>query len=173
LVARFQRRPSVWVQPSGNWGKGAVELVQLPSNQEPFDNIVVFWVPAAPPPVGRALDLDYELYWTTNDASPLELGHVIATRIGRTNSKPPHLRFVVEFGGAAVESLPVTEQLSAKIDYGPGAVPVTYDLFKNEFNQTWRLVIEIVEPSRAVNLRAALKRGDQRITESWNFTWQP
>jgi len=173
LVAGFQRRPSVWVQPAGNWGKGAVELMQLASDQEPADNIVAFWRPSAPPPAGRALDIEYQLHWTTNDPSPLDAGHVQATRIGRTNGKPPHLRFVVEFGGTAVESLPSTEKLSANVDYGAGAVPVTYDLFKNEFNQTWRLVIEIVEPGQAVNLRACLKRGDRRITEMWNFTWQP
>jgi glucan biosynthesis protein len=83
------------------------------------------------------------------------------------------LRFVVEFGGGAVESLPSTAKLAANVEYGTGAVPVTYDLFKNEYNQTWRLVIEIVEPRQAVNLGAYLKHGDRRITETWNFTWQP
>jgi glucans biosynthesis protein len=173
LVAGFQRRPSVWVQPSGNWDKGAVELVQLASDQEPDDNIVAFWRPSVSPLAGRALELEYQLYWTTNDPSPLDEGHVQATRIGRTTGQPPHLRFVVEFGGGAVESLPSTAKLAANVEYGTGAVPVTYDLFKNEYNQTWRLVIEIVEPRQAVNLGAYLKHGDRRITETWNFTWQP
>jgi periplasmic glucans biosynthesis protein len=173
LVAKFQRRPSVWVQPIGNWGKSAVELVQLASDQEFFDNVVAFWVPAVPPPAGKPFDIEYELRWTTNDPSPPDLGHVSATRIGETAGTPPHLRFLVEFDGPAVESLPATENLSASIDYSDGAVPVTHDLFKNEFNQTWRLVIEIVEPRQVVNLRAYLKRGDQKITETWNFTWQP
>ena len=173
MVAGFQCRPSVWVQPLGKWGKGSVQLVELASDQEFFDNIVAFWVPSAPPPVGHGLDIEYELHWTTTDPSPLELAHVRATRIGRTNGKPPNLRFVVEFAGAAVETLPGTEKLDADINYGAGAVPVTHDLFKNELNQTWRLVIEIVEPRQAVDLRASLKRGARQITDTWNFTWQP
>ena len=173
LVAGYQRRPSVWVQPLGNWGKGVVELVQLASDQEAFDNVVAFWRPTATPQAGHALDVNYELHWTTNDPSGLGLGHVRATRIGRMTGKLPHLRFVVEFAGAAVESLPKTEPLTANIVYGAAAERVAHDLFKNEFNQTWRLVIEIVEPRQALSLRAGLERQGQPITETWNYTWQP
>ena len=173
LVARYHHRPSVWVRPVGNWGKGSVELVELASDQEYFDNVVVFWKPDVPPSVGRALEIDYELLWTTNSLSPPELGHVRATRIGRIDGKPPHLRFVVEFGGIALESLPRTEELTPSIDYGAGGERVTHALVKNEFNQAWRLIVEIVEPPQAVNLRAFLSRGGRRVTETWNYTWRP
>jgi glucans biosynthesis protein len=161
------------VQPVGNWGKGSVDLVQLASDQESFDNVVAFWRPAAPPLVGHALEVNYELRWTTNDPSAVELGHIRSTQIGRTTGKPPHLRFVVEFDGAAVEALSTNENLTANIDYGDGAEPVTHDLFKNQFNHTWRLVIEIVEPRQALNLRGYLKKRGRPITETWDYTWQP
>jgi glucans biosynthesis protein len=173
MNAAFQLRPSVWVKPRGNWGKGSVELVQLASDQEPSDNIAAFWAPSSPPATGQALDVEYELQWATADPSPPELGRVLATRIGRTSGKPPNLRFVVEFGGDAVEKLGAAERPAATVEYGDGAVAVARDLFKNPINQTWRLVIEIVEPRQAVNLRAFLGRGDRKITETWNFTWQP
>ncbi len=173
LGAGYQRRPSVWVQPVGNWGKGSVDLVQLASDQESFDNVVAFWRPAAPPLVGHALEVNYELRWTTNDPAALDLGHVRSTRIGRTIGQPSHLRFVVEFDGAAVETLSTNENFTAHIDHGAGAKPVTHDLFKNQFNHTWRLVIEIVEPSQALNLRARLERRGHPITETWDYTWQP
>jgi len=173
LVARYHRRPSVWVRAVGNWGKGSVELVELASDQEYFDNVVAFWKPAVAPAVGQALEIDYELHWTTNSPSPPELGHVQATRIERMVGKPPHLRFVVEFGGAAVESLPRKENLTANIDYGAGVERVTHALVKNEFNQAWRLVVEIVEPRQAVNLRAFLSGSGRPVTETWDYTWQP
>jgi glucan biosynthesis protein len=31
---QYQSRPSYWVQPLGNWGKGGVELVEIPSDEE-------------------------------------------------------------------------------------------------------------------------------------------
>ncbi len=43
--ALYERRPSAWVEPIGNWGAGRVELVQIPTPDETNDNIVAFWVP--------------------------------------------------------------------------------------------------------------------------------
>jgi glucans biosynthesis protein len=175
LVAWYQRRPNVWVKPSGNWGKGAVELAQLPSTREASDNVVAFWRPADPPKVGQGLDIKYELHWTTNSPVPVELGHVRSTRIGRTMVmvKPTHLRFVIEFAGAAVENLPNGQNLTAHIDYGPGAEPIVHNVIKNEITQSWRLVIEVAEPRQALSLRARLERNKRPITETWNYTWQP
>ena len=45
LDARYDRRPSAWVEPKGSWGPGRVELVQIPSPDESNDNIVAYWVP--------------------------------------------------------------------------------------------------------------------------------
>ena len=45
LEARYELRPSVWVEPVGSWGTGRVELVQIPTPDETNDNIVAYWVP--------------------------------------------------------------------------------------------------------------------------------
>jgi glucans biosynthesis protein len=177
LVAAFQDRPTVWIKPAAGWGQGTVELVQIPTDTEFQDNITAFWVPAHPPAPGGALDLDYEIVWTREEVSPRSLGHVVASRIGRVlvepPKNPPNLRFVVDFGGPAVESIPANEKLAAAIEYGNEVKFVTDTLLKNQFNQTWRLVIEIADPGKAVDLRACLKRRGQPITETWTFTWQP
>jgi glucans biosynthesis protein len=127
----------------GNWEK-AGELVELASDQEYWDNVVAFWKPAVAPAVGHALEIEYELHWSTNSPSPPELGHVRATRTERMVGKPPHLRFVVEFGGAAVESLPGKENLTANIDYGAGVKRVTHLVKMNQPGLAF--AIEIVEP---------------------------
>ena len=177
LVARFQDRPSVWIRPLGKWGQGAVELIQLPTDTEFLDNITVFWVPARPTEPGSALDLDYEVVWTRDEPLPRKLGHVTASRIGRVVVEPPkehpHLRLVVDFGGEAVESLPAGVKLDAAVEYGKDVEFITDNLVKNPINQTWRLVIEIADPGKAVDLRASLKRQGQPVTETWTFTWQP
>ncbi len=49
LGARYDLRPSAWVEPKGSWGAGRVELVQIPSPDETNDNIVAYWVPDAAP----------------------------------------------------------------------------------------------------------------------------
>ena len=43
--ARYELRPSAWIEPVGDWGPGRVELVQLHTPDETNDNIVAYWVP--------------------------------------------------------------------------------------------------------------------------------
>jgi glucans biosynthesis protein len=70
----YDRRPSLWVEPKpGGWGKGSVQLVEIPTVDETFDNIVAFWNPAEKPKAGQELLFGYRLHWGTHMpyASPL------------------------------------------------------------------------------------------------------
>jgi len=49
LEARYELRPSIWVEPVSKWGAGRVELVQIPTPNEANDNIVAYWVPNTVP----------------------------------------------------------------------------------------------------------------------------
>ena len=68
----YDRRPSLWVEPkpgpNGGWGKGAVQLVEIPTVDETFDNIVAFWNPMDKPKPGQELLFGYRLYWGDEDA---------------------------------------------------------------------------------------------------------
>ena len=44
--ARYDLRPSLWVEPLSGFDAGAVQLVELPAPHEGEDNIVAFWRPA-------------------------------------------------------------------------------------------------------------------------------
>jgi glucans biosynthesis protein len=73
----YDRRPSLMGRaqagPNGGWGKGAVQLVEIPTVDETFDNIVAFWNPMDKPKPGQELLFSYRLYWGTHMpyASPL------------------------------------------------------------------------------------------------------
>lgn len=45
---RFELRPSVWVEPLGDWGQGTVQLLEVPSDSEVNDNIICHWRPRQP-----------------------------------------------------------------------------------------------------------------------------
>ena len=55
--------------PKGKWGKGWVELVQIPTDDEIHDNIVAFWRPAAAP-VGQPLSFAYTLKLALSGSVP-------------------------------------------------------------------------------------------------------
>ena len=48
LEAHYHKRPGLWVEPKGDWGKGTVTLVEIPADQEIYDNIVAYWRPMEP-----------------------------------------------------------------------------------------------------------------------------
>ena len=48
LESSFERRPSLWAEPIGDWGEGAVKLIEIPTKEEIHDNIAAFWQPKAP-----------------------------------------------------------------------------------------------------------------------------
>ena len=67
LEAKYHIRPSMWVEPLGDWGAGSVTLIEIPADREIYDNVVAFWRPAAPleplPPEASGHRYRYRLYW--------------------------------------------------------------------------------------------------------------
>ncbi len=102
----YDRRPSLWVEPSGHWGKGAIELVEIPTDDEIHDNVVAMWVPEKPAAAGSETALSYRLYWEADEPFPTDLARVVATRLGNGGQpglpRPKGVRkFMVEFSRAA------------------------------------------------------------------------
>lgn len=60
----YNKRPSLWVEPRNQWGKGAVSLMEIPTTGETLDNIVCFWQPEKAVKAGDELDFRYRLYWS-------------------------------------------------------------------------------------------------------------
>ena len=103
---RYERRPSVWIEPLANWGKGRVLLSEIPTADETNDNIVAFWQPDAPVVPGAQLELAYRIHWCQRAPVQPTVAICVGTRIGRggvtgfVQPNPDNLRkFVVDFAG--------------------------------------------------------------------------
>jgi glucans biosynthesis protein len=68
LEALYHKRPGVWVEPKGDWGEGAVTLVEIPTPSEVFDNIVCYWAPKGGLPAGSDNAFSYSLTWSQDKA---------------------------------------------------------------------------------------------------------
>ena len=104
LEARYERRPSVWVEPKGAWGEGFIELVEIPVEDEIHDNIAVYWKPAKRPEAGKSYKFDYRLHWAENVPAAWSGARVAKTRIGNAK-KPETFLFVIDFDGPAVKDI--------------------------------------------------------------------
>lgn len=95
--AHYEQRPSAWVEPTGDWGKGAVMLFELPTADEFTDNIVAFWRPQAPLTRGGQNEFAYRLTWGQLPGDILPLARVIATRSGLSILEETERVFVIDF----------------------------------------------------------------------------
>ncbi|MBF0511741.1 MAG: glucan biosynthesis protein G [Candidatus Omnitrophica bacterium] len=182
LEARYDLRPSVWVEPKGNWGAGHVELVQIPMDSDYNDNIVAYWAPEQAFEPGQSVKYAYTLswYWARHDRSPE--GLVNATRIVK---KADELMFVLDFTGDIFKKELKDTTPSADIWIGNGAHLSDRQLFKNTVTNGWRLVLHVhVEPVKlnafglppqksATEFRVFLKDKNSPVTETWSYTLLP
>ena len=104
--ARYDLRPSAWVQPVGAWGEGRVELVEIPSREEIHDNIVAYWRPAATLEAGSRHDYDYRLSWTAAPADAVPLWRMQSARVGASLSDPSKRRVVLDFAPPSKVAVP-------------------------------------------------------------------
>jgi len=83
LEARYEKRPSLWIEPKGTWGAGYVELIEIPTSVEIHDNIAAYWKPANGPAAGAPFSFGYRMYWTDTLPIGWSGASTAATRVGR------------------------------------------------------------------------------------------
>jgi glucans biosynthesis protein len=88
-AAKYNIRPSAYVTPKGDWGKGVVQLIQLPTNNTNTDNVVLFWTPEKKIQAGDRLDLSYTVDYYMNDANRPPLAYATQTLVN--DPAPPPL----------------------------------------------------------------------------------
>ncbi|HET6801734.1 MAG TPA: glucan biosynthesis protein G, partial [Casimicrobiaceae bacterium] len=101
LEARYETRPSVWIEPKGRWGAGRIELVQIPTPDETNDNIVAYFAPDLSPAPQQPLDLEYRMLWQKDNETRPTLAYVTQTRRGHGYVRKPDdtLALIVDFEG--------------------------------------------------------------------------
>lgn len=169
LEAHYHRRPGLWVEPKGDWGKGTVTLVEIPTDKEIFDNIVAYWRPAEPLSPGSETKLAYRLTWC--EEAPVETGlpRVLNTRIGNDSFNPGNI-VTVDF-----EDHPLfddgPDSLTIHVQ-SPHAETTKGILQRNPETGGLRLGFRF-DPGEAslVELRAQLRKDGKMASEVWLYRW--
>jgi glucans biosynthesis protein len=173
--AHYEKRPSYWVTPLGNWGAGAVELVEIPSDEEIHDNIVAYWVPSTPLRPRRPFSFSYLL--TAYSTSPMwpPGGRAIATRTtatarGKTDNAR---RLLVDFAGGDLDVLGDAQPVSPQIQSRGGDVSEV-TLQRIPESGAWRLTFKVApKGNQPVDLRCYLTLYGEALTETWTYLWTP
>ena len=178
LEARYELRPSLWVEPLESWGSGHVRLIEIPSPQEIYDNIVAFWVPREPVSAGSEWSFKYRLHWGEEPPARPDLGEAVATRVGLGGKTAEEReaglrRLVIDFAGGQLEDMPADAALEAVVSVLGGEViePVAR---KNDVTGGWRALFDLrPDGDGPVELRCVLRLADQTLTETWVYQWTP
>ncbi|MBV9843393.1 MAG: glucan biosynthesis protein [Sphingomonadaceae bacterium] len=168
----YEKRPSLWIEPQGDWGKGAVTLYEIPTHSETDDNVVAFWTPAAPARAGATYSFDYRMRWIASE--PLVGGGARATdcwtgRAGRPGQTPiaNASKLVADFVGPGLGGLSRTSGVEAVVNITHGRVLSAAAYPVAGASNCWRLMVDVaLDGPGPVELRAFLRRGTGALTET-------
>ncbi|MFL5079589.1 MAG: glucan biosynthesis protein [Microvirga sp.] len=168
---RWERRPSLWIEPIGEWGQGAVQLIEIPSESEVNDNILAYWRPKAAMTAGAEVVFSYRQFWCWHPPDRPDVATVAATRVGR-GSTGRRRRFLVDFTGEALGGAPIAE-LKAAVTTSPGTIQALRTWPYPE-RKTLRVAFEL-DPGNenACEMRLLLEAAGKPISETWLYRWTP
>ena len=174
----------------GDWGPGAVYLIEIPSDAEKYDNIVAFWTPDQPMSKDKNKDKSkdkskdkgeyvykYRVHFISTETMASGKAKVESTRIGAggtTDSESTNRKFVVDFNGEALKLFSDKAPVEAEIFASAGRINDHPVVHKNNETGSWRLSFELTpdkDNKDPVELRARLKFNEEVLSETWIYQW--
>jgi glucans biosynthesis protein len=177
---KYDKRPSAWVEPLGDWGSGVVQLVELPTDDEIHDNICAMWIPDAPHGAGSHIEIAYRLHWLADEPYPGDLGRCVATRLGRGGQpgakRPQGVRkFMVEFLGGPLAQLPMGTLPEPVLSASRGTFSyILPEAVPDDVPGHWRVQFDLTaDGAEPVEMRCFLRSGEKVLTETWLYQYHP
>ena len=178
----YDRRPSLWIEPQGNWGRGSIQLVEIPTDDEIHDNIVAMWVPAEPVPRrAGAYEFRYRMHWSADEPYPTPLARVVATRLGNGGqagtARPKGVRkFMVEFHRAAADQAAERRDARARAHRPRAASSPTSSPRPCPTTCPATGAPSSTSPSTGtdpVEMRCYLRNENEVLSETWLYQYHP
>lgn len=172
--AQYERRPSLWVEPVGDWGAGAVELYEIPTHIETNDNIVAFWRQQDTLVAGSSRSYVYRLHWAAQwplQSPAVSLVSFSGSGVDYDYADPtkhdPNFRlYVVEFDVPN----PMADY-TATVNSSAGEVKHVA-VYRNEMNNRVRVSFRHdVTGVDLAELRMDLMRATEKAGETWLYRW--
>ncbi len=166
----WEDRPSLWIEPIGDWSFGGVQLVEIPSDSEVNDNIIAYWRPKQPLNAGNEISFAYRQFWCARPPERPPLATVALSRSGR-GSSAKRRRFLVEFSGDVFGQFKKPEDYWANVSASPGSV-VSVRTFLWLDQKTYRVLFELDPGSETFSeLRLVVEAQGKPISETWIYRW--
>ena len=164
----WESRPSLWIEPIGDWGEGQVQLLEIPTQSENNGNDIAQWRPKVGLAEGATQSFAYRQFWCWTPPARPTLAVCAGVRMGKIGK---NVRFVVDFVGEMfgdpVRSAAIKVNLAAR----PGQIVWSRSLPSAE-RKSLRVAFDLEPTSEAYSeLRLALEYSGQPASETWLYRW--
>jgi glucans biosynthesis protein len=167
-ISHWELRPSLWIEPIGDWGEGEVQLLEIPTDSEANENVIALWRPKGGIAVGGSVSFAYRQFWCWTPPARPELATATTSRMGKIDKR---LRFIVEFVCDAFADPKRAAEVNAVIEASPGQV-VSSRLFPSAARKSIRVMFDVDPGSSTYSeLRVVLKAADKPQSETWLYRW--
>ena len=164
----WEKRPSLWIEPIGDWGEGEVVLLEIPSESEANDNIIAQWRPKAGLAAGASTSFAYRQFWCWSPPARPDLAVTTSSRVGRAGKLK---RFAVEFAADAFADPQRAAQIKPTIEATPGQIS-NIRTYAYPDHKSVRVLFDLDTGSESYSeLRVALRADDKAASETWLYRW--
>lgn len=167
----YHQRPSLWVRTNGAWDEGAVNLIEIPSDHENYENIMAYWRPKKPLKAGESVQISYQQMWGADVVPVAPLARSVGFRAGKglgTNRK-----FMVMF--AAPEHWHQSTPLGLRAELS--VLGTTMPEPQIQLSQDGKMVrvyfTHDIANLNSIEFRLILVADEGIQSETWLYRWTP
>jgi periplasmic glucans biosynthesis protein len=164
----WELKPTLWIEPIGDWGQGDLRLLEIPAGSETNENVIAQWRSKTGMAAATSLSIAYRQFWCWSPPSKPGLAICVSSRSGKIGNRQ---RFAVEMAGDLFADPQKAAAASADVHAAPGKI-VSVRLFPYKDRRSVRVVFDLDPGSETYSeLRLTLSVDNQAASETWLYRW--
>jgi periplasmic glucans biosynthesis protein len=164
----WELKPSLWIEPIGDWAAGDHRLLEIPAASEANENVIVQWRPKTAMAPATTQSIAFRQFWCWSPPTKPPLATCVSSRHGKAGNRQ---RFAVEMAGDLFADPAKGAAASAEVQAAPGKI-TSVRLFPYTDRRSVRVVFDLDPGSESYSeLRLTLKVDNQAASETWLYRW--
>ena len=166
LESNYHLRPSAWIEPLNDWGKGQLTLLEIPSNAETNDNIVAYWEPKGGLKKGEPYRYSYRITASNDSPNMASKARVVRSSKGQKQSKGKEL--LIDYSNVKSQDI---DKIAIDASISKGKILSSRMVAHPDINGVRVFVTFEPESTNVAELRIQLKKDDKPIAATWLYRW--
>ncbi|MCG9963617.1 glucan biosynthesis protein G [Shewanella cutis] len=166
LNANYQQRPSAWIEPLNDWGKGQLILLEIPSSAETNDNIVAYWEPQGGLKQSEPYRYSYRITAANDSPSFTSKARVIRGSKGQKQVKGKEL--LIDYSNIKPQDI---EKIVIDASINKGKILSSRIVARPDINGARVFITFDPESTNVAELRIQLRKDEKPVAATWLYRW--